>query len=84
MEKGAKMGKITIQCNSSAILRAEYYSDGKLFLQMFDKSQYCYHDVPQELIEEFIRADSKGGFFNRYIRNCFTYTDMRNETTEIR
>ena len=37
---------------------------------------YIYYNVPNKLWQRFYLADSKGGFFWRFIRNVFTYAKL--------
>lgn len=32
-----------------------------------------YADVPVSVFNEFIKAESKGGFFNKHVRNTYTF-----------
>ena len=45
-----------------------------LTVQFHRGAVYDYDDVPPNVHHEFLNADSKGRFFQRYIRNDFTAT----------
>jgi hypothetical protein len=49
-------------------LRARFRESGRI---------YVYRDVPQELYDGLIFADSLGAFFNRHIRDRFRYEEVR-------
>lgn len=49
------------------ILRAKFRSSGRT---------YAYHDVPQELYDGLIFADSLGAYFNAHIRDHFDYEEI--------
>ncbi len=36
-----------------------------------------YSGVPKKIYEEFLKAESKGGYFNRYIRNSYDFVEMK-------
>lgn len=38
---------------------------------------YRYHDVPPEIFEQFMKADSKGRFMNAHIRTAYRFTRVR-------
>jgi hypothetical protein len=38
---------------------------------------YCYFAVPAQIYVEFLRAESKGRYFNSHIRNRFNFTKLR-------
>jgi hypothetical protein len=37
---------------------------------------YRYFDVPESVYEEFLAAESKGRYFNAYIRDAYEYTEV--------
>jgi hypothetical protein len=37
---------------------------------------YVYDDVPQQVHDDFTRADSRGGFFNREIRDRYRFHEI--------
>jgi hypothetical protein len=44
-----------------------------LQLEFRDRAVYHYFGVPAEVHEALLRAPSKGGYFNRFIRGQFAY-----------
>jgi hypothetical protein len=45
----------------------------QLYLRFHDAKIYRYFDVPVEVYEAFLAAESKGRYFSRHIRNVFRY-----------
>ncbi|MEY4966885.1 MAG: hypothetical protein RL274_2468 [Pseudomonadota bacterium] len=64
---------------STALEQASYDERAHTLRAMFRESGriYVYRDVPQELYDGLIFADSLGAFFNRHIRDCFTFEEVR-------
>jgi hypothetical protein len=62
----------------STLLASVSYSSGQrmLQLQFRDGSRYRYFDVPVELYRQLVQSDSKGAYFNRYIRNQFRFQEL--------
>ena len=54
------------------------YDDTTMTLEVgfHSGSIYQYFDVPQTVYGEFMSADSKGKFFNMYIKNNYRYTKL--------
>jgi KTSC domain len=52
--------------NQSAVLELEFRSG----------AIYHYRAVPAQVYQEFLRAESKGRYFNQHIRNRFTFTKI--------
>ena len=54
------------------------YQDQLALLQVAFRSGAVYHyfGVPAQTYQELLRAESKGGYFNSHIRNCFAYTKI--------
>jgi hypothetical protein len=40
-------------------------------------SFYDYHDVPPEVYEQFVRADSHGAFVNENIKTAYKFTEFK-------
>jgi hypothetical protein len=59
----------------SSVLAGVAYSheERELYLEFVSGDIYCYFDFPPEQHDELLVADSKGGYFNRCIRNHFRY-----------
>lgn len=63
--------------NSSNIKKIGYQNDAKVLLVTFvSGSVYMYKDVPAEVFEDFVRAQSKGKFFHANIRGKYTTTKI--------
>jgi hypothetical protein len=62
---------------SSLIRSASYWPDRReLELMFWSGRRYLYSDVPADIADEFVEADSKGSFYNRRIRNCFPCREL--------
>ena len=51
------------------ILRARFRQSGRT---------YAYYDVPQDLYDSLIFADSLGAFFNAHVRDQFDFEEVEN------
>lgn len=59
--------------NSSAISRIEYdAASHRLYITFRESGTYTYYGVPQNVYERFLRASSKGGFYNDYIKDRYS------------
>lgn len=60
---------------TSTLLQAAAYQDQWAILELEFRGGAVYHylGVPQRTWQELLRAESKGGYFNQHIRNCFAY-----------
>lgn len=63
----------------STVIRSFDYDAAarELSVQFVTGRHYAYFDVPPEEVEALRRARSKGGFFNRRIRDRFDYVRRR-------
>jgi hypothetical protein len=70
-----------VPVESTTLSRAGY-SRGDAILELVFRSGevYRYFDVPVEIYEGLLRADSKGGYFNDHIRNMFRYQHVGNRS----
>jgi len=61
---------VTLQ---SSLLARVAYNQGLaiLRLEFCDGAIYQYFQVPHQTYEDLLKAESKGVYFNRYIRNAF-------------
>jgi hypothetical protein len=59
----------------STLLKAAAYQDQLASLELEFRSGAVYHffGVSPLTYQELLRAESKGGYFNRHIRNCFAH-----------
>ena len=56
----------------SAALASIRYAGGRLYLKFHTSDTvYVYRRVPAELVRRFLRAESLGAFYNRYIRGKY-------------
>ena len=46
----------------------------RLDVEFVSGRRYAYHAVPERVVEGMRRATSKGGYFNRRIRDRFAFT----------
>ena len=44
-----------------------------LYVRFNSGSEYVYHDVPEEVVQDFLDADSKGKFLNERIKGKYQY-----------
>jgi hypothetical protein len=56
--------------NSNVVKGISYNKNRNLTVQLLNKV-YVYKNVPRKLAVEFLNADSKGKFFNSFIKNEF-------------
>lgn len=56
---------------SSSAIAAIGYEGGTLAVTFHNSGTYYHHGVPYELFERFLRAGSKGRFYNHYIRGRY-------------
>jgi hypothetical protein len=62
---------------STVIRRFNYRPEAQELEIIFTTGRrYLYSDVPQEAVEEFRAAFSKGVHFNRYIRDRYTFREL--------
>lgn len=59
----------------SSVIRSYHYDRRRRALDIVFQSRrrYTYRDVPEEIYEAMKAAFSKGEFFNRHIRDHFTF-----------
>jgi len=63
----------------SRLLAAMAYDQDQTVLQLEfrDRAVYQYFQVPRQTYQDLLRADSKGAYFNRHIRNVFHCARLR-------
>ncbi len=54
---------------SSELIQDVSYSRGDLFVTMRSGARYCYPEIDNKLVQEFLAAPSFGRFFNDRIRH---------------
>jgi hypothetical protein len=57
----------------SSAIRAVAYSEGMLYIRFNTGQVYLYKNVPLEMYEDLIKADSIGKFHAAKIKNQFEY-----------
>ena len=57
----------------SSNIKAVGYENEELLVEYLSGTKYRYKNVPKELYEEFINAESKGRFMNSNIKGKFEY-----------
>lgn len=62
----------------SSLLASVQYDPPRRYLDVEFRSaqRYRYFNVPARRYQELLRAESKGRYFNRSIRNCFPYRNL--------
>jgi len=68
-----------IQLRSTTLVAAAYDNRHNLVLDFCDGTRYRYAGVAPSLYHGLLSADSKGSFFNRYIRDRFSYVKLSAE-----
>ena len=65
---------------STAIRTFEYRADSrKLLVTFVTGRRYLYDEVPAQVYRSFRGAMSKGGFFNRHIRDRYAYRELESQ-----
>jgi len=61
----------------SSVIRSFDYDpqEQRLDIEFVSGRRYSYLDVPEEEVEAMRRAASRGGFFNRRIRDRYDYVE---------
>jgi len=70
---------INMPCPDSSIISGiEYWPKVKELFVKFRKTDkiYAYQDVPVTIFNEFMGADSKGKYFNQFIKTKYHYADV--------
>jgi len=55
----------------------------QLELEFHSGKRYLYFQVPQSCYEQLLQADSKGAFFNHFIRNRFSFQNLTTQPAPI-
>lgn len=71
---------ITYQIQNSKAVQAIAYDEIKqtLFIKFTDSPLYAYADVSQEMVLAFVKAPSKGSFFQKHIKNNYQTARLDN------
>lgn len=65
--------------DSDAVI-AVHYDDKRLELRATFRPRartYVYRDVPREVYDALLAADSQGAFFNAHIRDAYAFREVR-------
>jgi len=63
-----------LEFDSSNLKEGSYDSESEtLFVTFSNGKVYGYEEVPEKLVDDLIKADSQGSFFNSNIRNSFKF-----------
>ena len=63
---------------SSALEQVSYDPKSQTLCATFRDSgrTYIYDEVPEEVYDSLLFADSLGAYFNTHIRDCFSYREL--------
>ena len=56
---------------ASSSIAAIGWEDGTLLVEFLNGQSYEYYEVPQEVYEEFLNAQSHGKFYHAYIKEIY-------------
>jgi hypothetical protein len=77
---------VGVRCPDSSIISSiEYWPRIKeLFVEFKNTGRvYAYQNVPVVIFNDFMRADSKGKYFNQHIKMKYQFTDVTDKGEEI-
>jgi hypothetical protein len=62
----------------STLIHSIGYDEAKRTLEVTfqDGDTYRYYEVEPDVVEEFLDAESKGAYFNDYIRDSYLFTKL--------
>lgn len=64
--------------NSTSLKAAAYQNrSGRLELEFCSGAVYHYFGVSESIYQQLLQAESKGRYFNQYIRNRFAFAKIR-------
>jgi len=64
-----------VAVESTALAKIAHDTERAILLVEFrNGTLYQYRKVPRQIYQDLLRADSKGVYFNRHIRNLFQHT----------
>lgn len=79
LKKKKEMKMPTLKLKSSNIHSISYNAEDQNLEVGFNSGKlYLYHNVPEELHQQFLAAESKGKFFKQNIRGKFSYICLGN------
>ena len=66
-----------VNVSSEAIATVNYDTDsGTMSVGFTDGTLYVYSDVPEAVYVDLITASSIGGYFNKNVRDAYSYTQL--------
>ena len=66
-----------VRLESTSLASAQYDPAlSRLEVEFRNGQRYLFFQVPLHRYQELLESDSKGAFFNRYIRNCFPFQHL--------
>lgn len=70
---------------SSSMITTVQYDETKEVLEITDQSDhiYAYFNVPFEIYEQLIQADSKGRYMHENIIDAYDYANISDKTTDF-
>jgi len=84
-EKWTGFREVDLEGLSSAISMVRYNKKNKVLeIRFKQRGTYQYSGVPERTIEQFLSAKSKGKFFNKRIRNKYTYKRTASQNRRMR
>jgi hypothetical protein len=73
-----------IELKSKSLATVRYDRPARqLQVQFLTGKRYLFFLVPPHCYQQLLRAESKGAFFNRYIRNRFPYQQLSDSSTPL-
>ncbi len=65
--------------DSEALIAVHYDADARELRATFRPRgrTYVYRDVPREVYDALLAADSRGAFFNAHIRDAYAFREVR-------
>lgn len=65
---------------SSIIKQVDYFAnDNRLIITFHSGRRYEYKGVMKDLVKEWLKSDSVGSFFSKYIKGQFHYEEIEEE-----
>ncbi len=66
-----------VDVESSLIHSIAYDEETRVLdIRFHETGSYRYYEVEPEVVEEFLDAESKGHYFNEYIRDAYLFTKL--------
>lgn len=66
-----------VDVESSLIHSITYDEESRILdIRFHDTGMYRYYEVEPEVVEEFLDTESKGQYFNDYIRDAYLFTQL--------